>query len=437
MALFDEFKAAIHNPIRRCYIKRIQNDGTYETDWYRIDKINGRGYIVDWGSFTLQLDIDKGKIGGFCVTSVSMRVDNKYGFFNSENDSRSLWTNFIGRAFTKIKIETGYLSSDGTEINVATDYEGYIDKIVLGDKNISTIRIFAYQNIFTRYNISDLTLLGNKTVNQIINLITGQTKISKYYNTINASAADQNITIDTSKLEGTYWDVINDLASASNSIPLPLNDTFSFIPRAIGEDLKYTFCYGKATQTELQINSNSISYDDEGSDRVVLRFQAKENNALYSYTNDVELQRKYPDNTLDVDLSLVVSDNDKQLILDALLSEWQFPKPTVSFETNYLLNEIVPLDKIQITSKGIVEQSEYPTYDDGSLYDQTGLYYVDIVGSIIINRSYNWKVVSVTKNINKWTTTINAEKDPLGQPAVTTGIYFDSGYVYDDGSVYA
>ena len=104
MATLNELiKRAVQKPIRRAYIKRRYIDGSHETDWNRIDFLDGEDRVVSWGTISEEIDFQPGQIGSFELSSAELTMDNKDGKFNTEYDPNSIFypeTVYIGRKFS-------------------------------------------------------------------------------------------------------------------------------------------------------------------------------------------------------------------------------------------------------------------------------------------------------------------------------------------------
>lgn len=431
-ALIDLIKRSNQNPIRRCYIKRVEKSGDYEDDWTRIDKINGLDRCEKWGMVSIELDEGEGEIGGFNISGISMSFSNDDGMFNSETDPRSLWANYLNRKNTKLKIDCGYLDENDEEVGLATVFEGIIDRVKISDSQKASITVLSYQSIFNQYDISDLSMTGNKTISQIVTLIHNQEKITKFlpYTT---PAPEVDATVDTGQLDGSYWDVLKRLALISNSVPYIDATTFEFKSRVISDSVVYRFSYQGAPDS-LDITKIS-AYDDEGADKVRLRWKV-DDSTVESMSTDVYLLRKYLGKPQSIALPEVTTDGEKQDIVDALLTYWEQPRPWVEFNTRQLINTLTPLDKINLDVKGYVKQTTYPKWNDGVTFWDDGSKWVEVFGSIIIGRSKNYKVLKVEKDIDSWETNIKAEYDPLGQPAASANtILWDDGALWNAASI--
>ena len=129
---------------------------------------------------------------------------------------------------------------------------------------------------------------------------------------------------------------------------------------------------------------------------------------LESISTNVLLLNKYLGEPESIDLSDVKTTADKQLVLDALVTQWENPKPLVEFSARFLLNNVNPLDKITIDHKADTINDDDKFIWGSSHYDD-GKEWAEEKGAVIIDSVNNWKVLKVKQNIHTWETTIKAE----------------------------
>ena len=88
----------IPNDNLRLYIKRLQSNGAYETDWLNISE-----YVIDWGSIEVGFT-DGVFVGEFKEFETSITLNNNRRLFNDENTSESIFYGYRTRFKTKFKI---------------------------------------------------------------------------------------------------------------------------------------------------------------------------------------------------------------------------------------------------------------------------------------------------------------------------------------------
>lgn len=104
--LASEMERPDSRVFRRAYIKRRNlSDGKFETDWQEITK-----YVKQWG--TIESAVDDIKLNTFTQSGVNLTVLNYDGSFNDENNPNSLWSGYLTRQGSLLKIEAGYNSNE-------------------------------------------------------------------------------------------------------------------------------------------------------------------------------------------------------------------------------------------------------------------------------------------------------------------------------------
>lgn len=404
-AIQDLIRENAQRPVRKCYIKRKSIAGVYETDWYRVDIIDGVSQVKTWGSVSLEIDAEQGRIGKFSLGNLTMAFRNDTGAFNNENDARSLWYGYLNRKYTKLKIECGYLDEDNTtEVGMAVVFEGVIDYVKTSDDQTASVRVLPYTSILKAYDISDLSLTGKKSINTIVNAIMNQTKITDFIPYV-ASAAQENVDItDTSLITGNYWKVLTDLALKSASIPLLNASAWTFTGRTASVSSVFDF-EGRGYAANSDIIAIS-SYDD-GDTKTVIRWLVTGTN-LEAITTDPVLLLKYLGNTETLTLDDVDTTPQKQGIIDELLALWQYPKQVIEFKTRFFINQIKPTDRVTIRIKGQYTPENTliwggNAWGDGSVWGTR-------IGSIILDSQTPFMVTKISKNISDWVTQITAEE---------------------------
>lgn len=425
-----------HTPVRKIFIKRrLVDTGTYEADWVRIDNFKNKNRVVDFGSGSQEIDHQPGDIANFEVSEYSITFDNSEGLFNVESDGNSIWNpefTFLNRKLTKLKIETGYLDdrrppgfiwnqfkwNDGSkwggsiERGVENVYEGVIEKVVISESQKAVVTVVSYQFVLTKFPITDLSAIFTApatqfaTITDTVRDILNQPKITEFFPFVEA-VPGEDVIIDRSLLtEGTYWEILKDLAKKSNSIISVVGDSIEFKERKPSTFIVKEF-FGNGSKRPRNI-FNIDQYDDEGADRVRV-FWKELDGDLTAKSTDPLLLAKYLSDPEEVDLSEITTDEEKQSVLDALLAEWEKNKPTISFPTKFLINQIKPLDRITIDIPG-----HYVAINGGFIWNQwkwnDGSKWGQHIGAIKINPSSQYVVTRVTKNVNDWSFNVKAER---------------------------
>jgi hypothetical protein len=408
MTVIDLIRANYQRPVRKFYIKRKSTAGVFETNWTRIDNYLNQNRVLKWGECTLKIDDESGRIGAFDTSGITLQCDNSDGLFCIETDDRSIWYGYLNRKNTKVKIEAGYLDESGVETGMATVFEGTIDKVQVGDDQIAKIQCLSYQAILTKYDISDLGLTGKKSFNTVITAIMNQTKITDYIPYVAPDVGVNADITDTSLLTGTYWENLKAIAYKSNTVVVVYGSIFKFLERTVaGASVMTLYGRGSANNDIIKINA----YDDEGASRVRVHWLVSDTN-VEARSTDPQLLLKYLDEPEIITLDDIDTTPQKQAIVDALLAEWQKPKPTIDFDTRFFINQLNPLDIFDMQIKGYVVPFvggiiwDSWKWDDGSLWART-------LGTATIDSTKQWKVLSIKRDLENWKNTVKAEQIPL------------------------
>ena len=418
MALIDLIQADKHRPFRRLYIKRrLFPDGDYEASWVRVDNVDGIGRVHSWGTVETAIDYNPGQIGGVGVSDISLTLDNSEGHWNYEKDSRSLFApydTYLGRKLSRIKIVCGYLDEDGTEVGTVDIFEGLIDRVTIGDEQLARVSALSYMSILTRHNIAEISsiLTKNMLVSDIIDMIMASSDVPDYLTVGTNSPGNDATVVETGLLKGSFWEVIQELAFLSASVPIIDVSTFNFVDRNTNGTDVWTF-YGNGNRNPdiLKINK----YDDEGADRVRLSW-TDETTGITEASNSTTLLARYDLNPQSVRLDIFGKNTGTlRSILSALVTYWQFPRPAITFTTKCILDQVKVANQIRIDVKRRpLILSSAGTYWGNFQWGQKEWKETDASederkGSIIIKSSVKWIVTRITHDLDAWTSNITAE----------------------------
>lgn len=402
--LLEAIESGKSKAIRRVYIKRRNINGDYENNWFRIDILDNQNKLVDIGSFEISIDADAGEIANFEATGITIILDNQNGHFGVETKFDSIFYGYLNRKLTKIKVEAGYEDSDGNDVGVDTVFEGVIDSIQVSENQKAELRCLSYVEILNSYPISDINVAGVQKVSEAVDLIMNNQKITKYI-PFQAASNTLNPTIEIASYEGTYWDALKKLAQESNSIPYLVGNSFKFKDRSPSSSVIYSF-FGKGTQKP-NIYGEIVNFDDEGADRVYVYFKAKDSTVSVQ-SSDPILLLKYLSSPKEIDLANY-NDVNKLMILQALLQQWQTPRPTIEFKTKFMVNYLNIMDKITIKIIGIIRPVAGYFILDSSLLDGEDV--LPSVSSSVSSRAQDfWMITKIEKNLNDFTMSIKAER---------------------------
>ena len=218
---------------RRCSIKRIQDDGTYETDWYDITP-----YVSQWGIYQTSM-LDNIFANQFQIENIKMVFDNSNRYFNSENDFSSLFYTFKQRYRTKFKIESFLYDDDDTEVSGLTFYGILLTQPETRDDNKITFDISHILKVLQLYPATGIAVTASTTAGLVDRLVKKEVNSVRLFDRyfegaddsekyqINSSGAYTVSAPNISDTE-TVWDAITRYSAYQGSFPY-VNQSGNFI----------------------------------------------------------------------------------------------------------------------------------------------------------------------------------------------------------------
>jgi hypothetical protein len=166
MAIQFEIERPVASVFRRCSIKRRSSTtGLYESSWYDVTE-----FIKSWGTF--RRTVDDLRLNLFTHSGVTLTMRNDTGAFNREDNSSSLWKNYLTRYRTLVKIEAGYVQDDSTELPTDTSVGVFIlaDEIPIdAQANEATLQCRSLVSVFDEVRAADVVgITGSLTADQIV-----------------------------------------------------------------------------------------------------------------------------------------------------------------------------------------------------------------------------------------------------------------------------
>lgn len=228
MSLDSEIRRPASNVFRRAFIKRrLGSTGLFEPTFFEITDL-----IQKFGSFNSS--IDAVRHNRFLHSGVTLIGRNDTGKFNDENNISSLWSGFLTRRRTLIKIEQGYLDTDGSDLPTDPSAGIFIldNEIPISAKsNQATLKCSSLKSIFDKEPAADIAgLAGTQTASGLWAKIRDHTDgsgsvifrqfISSASWVIQATTANYNYSTDTT-LDGiSTWQLMEQLAAGENKVPV-------------------------------------------------------------------------------------------------------------------------------------------------------------------------------------------------------------------------
>jgi len=264
LSLQNQVSKSFNKIFRRCFIKRRQNDGTYESEWQDVSK-----YVKKWGK--IRREIDSSRLSKFRFRGMTLVMQNEEGTFNPWTNDASLWFGFSDIQRTLFKIEAGYLEqtqgADGIWINTeypstaewdmghwdsakwddqAIAFTGIIyGNIAISTKNEVALPIQPVTEVFRQYSARNIGGYNDSlTASKFIELVRDHTDGSSNYvfrpffgdtttnweiATTTSIFANLNTSTADDVRDNTVWKVMEKLSEAENHVPF------------IGRDGKFIF----------------------------------------------------------------------------------------------------------------------------------------------------------------------------------------------------
>lgn len=218
--------ASTHKVFRRALIRRrLASTGLYETTWRDITS-----YVKSWGQFST--NIDSIRKNAFTHSPLTLVVRNDDGSFNPETNQTSLWSGFLTRYRTQVKIEAGYYDSTGAELPAQTAQGVYLmdgEVEISGDDNQVVLNCKSLVSVFDEVRAVEVGGLGvTQTASQILakirdhtdgsGLAIFQTFISSGAWFIQSTTNNYNLATTTSIGEMSVWGMMSKIAEAEDFV---------------------------------------------------------------------------------------------------------------------------------------------------------------------------------------------------------------------------
>lgn len=213
---------------RRLLIRRRQtSDGLFEPEWQDVSHL-----VKQWGTVTREIDAIK--LNRFRNSGFDFVARNDRGDFNGEGNLSSLWFGYLTRYRTLVRVEAGYLASDGTtEIPSDTSLGVFLmDQELPQSAHTNDLRVpcSSLQTIFDEVRAQDIGGLAGVTLtaSEIVARVRDHTDgagsfVFRQFITStawNIETTTTNYVLTGDDLQGTAWDLITGLGEAEAKVPL-------------------------------------------------------------------------------------------------------------------------------------------------------------------------------------------------------------------------
>ena len=157
MSIATEINRPSSTVFRRAQIRRRQtSDGLYESTWTAITP-----FVKDWGH--VDTSLDEPRLNRFTQAGITLRVRNNTGAFNPESISSSLWSGFMTRYRTLVRVQAGYEDTNGTDLPPdPTQGIFVLDKPIpiAGDANDVLLQCASLRSVFEEVRVRDVAGMG-------------------------------------------------------------------------------------------------------------------------------------------------------------------------------------------------------------------------------------------------------------------------------------
>jgi len=412
-----EIERPISTVFRRCEIKRRSvSTGLYESNWFDVSE-----YVKSWGSF--RRSVDDLRLNRFTHSGVTFVMNNDSGAFNREDNISSLWNGYLTRYRTLLRIQSGYVQDDESELPTDTTIGIFImaDEIPIDAKqNEATLQCRSLVSIFDEVRAADVAGLGStQTASDIITKIKNHTDgssnsifqqfISSGAWIIQSTTSNYNLSTSTSIGSMTCWDLMTKIAETEGYL-LFINRTggFEFRDRNERTSTSQFSFKGQGFPTPNIIEMRSFK---EALNKYYNYFRLKWNvdDTTTSYVTAGTVTAvdpsnsswKYGSRVYEFDNDFFQTNTTAQTIVNNLFSTFSELKNETTIKTRFV-PQLDISDKISLF---------YKTYDisevaiwDLAIWDED--YWPDSGENFDIN-DQPYKILSIQTDLNNFTTTFN------------------------------
>lgn len=329
---------------RRMYVKRLNQDGTYESDFNEITEGLKDGGVQ---SLSRSLPNDSWQFGYVTVNNVRLQIISAFQEFASEQDPNSIFFGFI-RDRSIIKIVDAFIDKytdpDNPVEASVTVFQGLIDSTTAQtEQGYETITALDFLSVLKNTNVQSLTLVQT-TLNNLIYEVMNRPEFTKYFTVSNSTTyinAGYNATlIDVSQYEGNVLDMLQDLAKGHSIFYIDADDnTFYFKPADPTSTVKFSFLEQNNRKLE-------ISAYREGIDRQITAWYWN-NTSISSISSPAPVNPRSENFSIDG----ITDATQQQNTLNVVLSRSENPKPYFKLALPYF-PVVKILDRVVVQSFG-------------------------------------------------------------------------------------
>lgn len=332
---------------RRLYVKRLREDGNYESDFQEIS--DGQMKDGSINSLSRSLPNNSWQFGRVILSNVQLEILSAYQEFASETDGNSIFAGFI-RHHSIIKVVDAFIDKyTDPDVPVeasVTTFIGMLDsRTATTEQGVETITALDFLTVMDEINVAELNL-SETTLSDLIYEIVNRPEFTKYFNVSNSSAyinPGYDVTnIDVSKYDGSVLEMIEDLAKGHSIFYIDPDDNYFYFkaaePTAI---LKYSFL--EENNRKLEISSYR-----EGIDRQITHWYWQDTDPVISA---IRVPEPVNPRSSTFDIKGITDNTQRQNTLNIVLHKSRDAKPYFKLQLPYF--PIIKLmDKVEVQSFG-------------------------------------------------------------------------------------
>ena len=271
------------------------------------------------------------------------------------------------------------------------------------DSQIQTFNFLGTESVIGKEQVNFSALSVADDVETTIFNILNQPKITRYFSVLQTNiSVNLNFTPDSiASLEDVNClKALNELLFLAGAVLYVKDDELIVSSRDAGALSAFTF-YGAASDLGIE-NIHDVSSYTLGLNRTFNFWKWRGTILKQKFDDSIE---KFGFRSKEIDSDLITNNTTRTQILNALLTEFGFPKIELDITvemTTPIVEDIYLLDKINIDLP-----SDYRGTEDGSLpaIYGTAVYgeqnYITATSSLVIDVATNWKILNRSMNIKK------------------------------------
>jgi len=387
----------------RFYIQYPTNASEY-SDFIEITEDVNESSV---GNLNQKLDSNEYDIGTIKFNKISVKLRNETGKFSEANNPLSIFTFRRDKSILKIEWD---MNSDPAYCGSAPCgyaflsqpievYKGLLEdnssKFDIKSQTI-TFNFLGTESIIGKTQVPFSALSVSDDMETTIYNILNQTSITNLLTvTVGNINVNYNFTPDSiADLEDkTCLEALNEILLLTSSVLYVRNDSIIVSDRGASASSVFTF-YGASSDVGIE-SLHEISSYTLGLNRTFNFWKWKDTSVKQSFADSID---KFGLRNKELDSTLVTNSTKQTNILNALLTEFGFPKVELDIEVPMypqIVEDIFLLDKINIDYP-----ADYRGNEDDSLPARYGSArygtskYIQAVSSLIINVATDWKILN-------------------------------------------